>query len=115
MYFLFEGVNVYSMNIETKEFNECQEINEVVNSLIKRHSEQGLSGVYIDFLFRHEEILFLKESYPEQQVEYILAFFNDEFLGAISVHDNKLFTLNDQYEENLVKNGFNAKIIGILN
>jgi len=31
------------------------------------------------------------------------------------VHDNKLFTLNDQYEENLVKNGFNAKIIGILN
>jgi hypothetical protein len=115
MYFLFEGVHVYSINIETKEFNECRVINEVVNSLIKRHSEQGLSGVYIDFLFRHEEILFLKESYPEQQVEYILAFFNDEFLGAISMHDNKLFTLNDQYEENLVKNDFNAKIVGILN
>jgi len=79
MYFLFEGVNVYSINIETQEFNECREINEVVNSLIERHSEHGLSGVYIDFLFRHEEILFLKESYPEQQVEYILAFFNEKF------------------------------------
>ncbi len=115
MYFLFEGVNVYSINIETKEFNKCREINEVVSSLIKLHSEQGLSGVYIDFLFRHEEMLFLRESYPEQQVEYILAFFNDDFLGAISMHDNKLFTLDDQYEEILERNNFNAEILGVLN
>lgn len=109
MYFFYDGINIGSINIETKEYNENQEINKTILEMIMNHSEQGYSGVYIDFAFRCDDILLIRERYPEHQVEYILAFHDNVFVGALIIRGERLFLLNDKHEEKIISDGLGVK------